>query len=71
MNFLKNILSTLVALTIFSVLSFFIFIGVFSALTAEKPVEVEGNSVLHLKLNKPIDEMEQENPPGGDISGIT
>ncbi len=62
MNFLKNILSTLVALTIFSVLSFFIFIGVFSALTAEKPVEVEGNSVLHLKLNKPIDEMEQENP---------
>ena len=62
MNFLKNILASLVALTIFSVVGFFVLIGVFSALSSEKPVEVKANSVLHLKLDRPIDEMEQENP---------
>lgn len=62
MNFLKNMLAALVALIIFSVVGFFIMLGVFSALSAEKPVEVEANSVLHLKLDRPIDEVEQQNP---------
>ena len=62
MNFLKNMLAALVALIIFSVVGFFIILGVFSALSAEKPVEVEANSVLHLKLDRPIDEVEQQNP---------
>lgn len=62
MNFLKNILSTLIALVIFSVASIFITILVFSSLADEPPVEVKESSVLHLKLNKPISEVEFENP---------
>lgn len=62
MNFLKNILSTLIALVIFSVASVFITILIFSSLADEPPVEVKENSVLHLKLNKPISEVEFENP---------
>lgn len=62
MNFLKNILSTLVALIIFSAIGIFLFIVIIGAISDEPPVEVQANSVLHLKLNKPISEVEFENP---------
>lgn len=62
MNFLKNILSTLVALIIFSAIGIFLFIVIIGAISEEPPVEVQANSVLHLKLNKPISEVEFENP---------
>ncbi len=62
MNFLKNILSTLVALILFSVVGILIFIFIIGTLSEEPPVEVKANSVLHLKLNKPISEVEFENP---------
>ncbi|MTI22174.1 signal peptide peptidase SppA [Fulvivirga sp. RKSG066] len=61
MNFLKNILSTLVALIIFSVVSILIFVAVIGSLADEPPVEVKSNSVLHLKLDKPISEVEFDN----------
>ncbi len=62
MNFLKNILSTIVALIIFSLAALFIGIGVLSAITASEKFVVEPNSVLHLKFNKPITELEVDNP---------
>jgi len=62
MNFLKNILSTLIALIVFSAIGIFLFIIVIGSLSEEPPVEVKANSVLHLKLDKPISEVEFENP---------
>ena len=59
---MKNVLSTFVALISFSVVTVLILIGVIGALTAEEPVVVKANSVLHIKLNKPITEMEMDNP---------
>jgi len=61
MNFLKNILSTLVALILFTGVSVIIFLAVIGSLADEPPVEVKNNSVLHLKLDKPISEVEFEN----------
>jgi len=65
MNFIKRILSTLVALTIFFGGALIVFIIIISGLSAEEPVTVSQNSVLHLKLNKPISEIEFENPFDG------
>ncbi|HNP19324.1 MAG TPA: signal peptide peptidase SppA [Fulvivirga sp.] len=62
MNFLKNILSTLVALLLFSIVGILIVIGTIGALSEKQPVVVEANSILHLKLNKPISEQEVDNP---------
>ncbi len=62
MNFLKNILSTLIALILFSVAALFIMLSVIGAMSEEKIVKVDGNSILHLRLNKPITEQEVDNP---------
>lgn len=62
MNFLKNILATLLALIIFFGFSFFLFIGILTALSDKEKYEVKENSILHIKLNKPISEMEIDNP---------
>ncbi|MEM6359492.1 MAG: signal peptide peptidase SppA [Bacteroidota bacterium] len=62
MNFLKNVLSTLVALILFTVAAVFIGIVIIGALSAEEPVVIKENSILHLKLTKPVTEMEKENP---------
>lgn len=61
MNFLKNILSTLIALILFSGVSFLIAIFIIGKITEEPPVNVKGNSILHLKLDRPISEVEFEN----------
>lgn len=64
--FLRNVLATLVALTIFSfaVLIFFVIgIGIITA-TGEKVVDIADNSVLHLKLDLPILERSVESPFG-------
>ncbi|MDX1627088.1 MAG: signal peptide peptidase SppA [Fulvivirga sp.] len=57
MNFLKRVLSTLVGLIIFSLIGILIFFLIISGLTKESEVVVEENTVLHLKLDKPISEV--------------
>lgn len=62
MKFLRNLLATLVGLFIFSVIVV-IFIGAFVSLaTSEEMVTVKENSVLHIKLNKPIGERAFKDP---------
>ena len=62
MKFLRNLLATLVGLFIFSVIVV-IFIGAFVSLaTSEEVVTVKENSVLHIKLNKPIGERAFKDP---------
>ncbi|MDF2157554.1 signal peptide peptidase SppA [Algoriphagus sp. CAU 1675] len=53
MKFLGNVLAVLVGLIIFSILSFFILFGFIGllAVSGEKGVQVEENSILHLNLN--------------------
>ncbi len=62
MAFLKNILSSCLGV----VVAFFLIIGLtilfFSILASEKEVSVSDNTVLHLKLNVPIAELEIEDP---------
>jgi protease-4 len=66
MNFIKTSMATVVGLIIFSILitiPFFIFIGmILSASSSDEVVKLEDNTVLHLKLTKPILEREVEDP---------
>jgi protease IV len=74
--FFSSCLGALAALVVFCILSFIIFAGLISGLTSEKEVVVKNNSVLHLKLDAEISELEDESPlsglpmPGGDIRNI-
>jgi protease IV len=66
MNFLKSTLATIVGLFVFTILvsiPFFIFIGILiSSSSEDEVVTLKDNSVIHLKLNKPILEREVEDP---------
>ncbi len=70
MNFFKTFLASCLGSLVALVALFFLMIGVFSAAVSsfskdDKVVEVADNSVLHLKLNVPITEIEIENPFDG------
>jgi len=78
MNFFKTFLASCLGATVALVVLVFLLIGFFSAVISsdDKIVEVADNSVLHLKLNLPITELETENPfeglpiPGADEASI-
>ena len=64
--FIKNILATLVALTIFTAgifLFIVVVIGILSS-TSDKAVDIADNSILYLKLDRPILERSVEGPLG-------
>lgn len=65
MSFGKSFLAAFLALVVFSAIGFFLFIGVIAALSSEKEVVLEENSVLHLKLDGEITEQEKDNPFSG------
>lgn len=65
MKFLRNLLATIVGLFIFTFLMIFLIILIASSGAGDKLVELEDNTVLHLKLNKPILEREVEDPLEG------
>ncbi|NMM50205.1 signal peptide peptidase SppA [Marinigracilibium pacificum] len=62
MNFLKGVLATLVGLIIFCALIFFITVGIGSAIASGDKIVVKDNSVLHIRLDKPITEREITDP---------
>ena len=76
MNFLRSFLACLLALVIFSLLVFFVFAGLIGSLASEKEVVIANNSVLHLKLDGPVTEMQREDPlaglpiPGAQGAGV-
>jgi protease-4 len=81
MNFFKTFLASCLGSLIALIVLVFLLIGFFSAAisslsTDDKVVEVEDNSVLHLKLNVQITELEVENPfdglpvPGADEASV-
>lgn len=72
-QFFKFVLATVVGLVLFSVLGFVLLIGLGAALGSSSGKSVAANSVLELKLDKPISERKQSadiNPFGGDQSTI-
>jgi protease-4 len=67
------VLATIVGLVLFSVLGFILLIGLGKALGSSTEKSVASNSVLELKLDKPISERAQSadlNPLGGDRATI-
>lgn len=65
MNFWKSFLAAFVALIVFSIVAFIFLIGIIGGLAAEEEVVVAENSVLHLKLDAQITELQAENPLAG------
>ncbi len=65
MKFLRNLLATLVGLTIFTFGSILLLIAIISVLESNQKIEIEEDSILHLKLNQTISERSVENPLGG------
>lgn len=62
MNFLRNLLATILGLFIFTLLCFLIFIGIVSVAASEKEVSLSDASILHLQINRPIVERKSEDP---------
>lgn len=62
MNFFKTFLASLLALTVFSIVSFVLFLVLLGILSADEKVTVKNNTVLHLKLDAEITEQQVENP---------
>ena len=77
MKFLRNVLATIVGLFLFFFLIVVIMVAVASMASEEKITSIDDNSVLDLKLNRPISERESNNPlenigifPGAQDGGI-
>lgn len=65
MGFWKSFFAAILALIVFSVLSFFLFIGLISALSSEQEVVLADNSVLRINLDAQIMEQQVDNPFDG------
>ncbi|WP_266204643.1 signal peptide peptidase SppA [Pontibacter kalidii] len=62
LNFLKYVLATFVGLLIFFFISVLLLIGIAASTASEDEVKVADNSVLELKLNRPITERDPKDP---------
>ncbi len=71
MKFLRNLLAALAGLFIFTGFLLILFFAIVSAITSEEAVELEKNTVLHLKLTKPIQERETQDPFASFFPGAT
>ncbi|MBC8081866.1 MAG: signal peptide peptidase SppA, partial [Hymenobacter sp.] len=68
-QFFKYVLATLTGLVVFGVLSFLVLVGFVAALaSSDKEVSVASDSVLELKLDKPINERESRESFGAAFS---
>ncbi|BDD03831.1 signal peptide peptidase SppA [Aureibacter tunicatorum] len=62
--FFRNLLATLVGLCIFAFFGISFLIAIVSLSGQQQRIPISENSILHLKLNKPILETEKDNPFG-------
>lgn len=60
--FFSSCLGAFVALIVFVIVIFIFFIGLIAQVSSEKEVVIQNNSVLHLKLDAQINELQYENP---------
>lgn len=73
LQFLKYVLATIVGLFLFSFLMFLVLVGIITVASSEGEVAVEKNSVLQIKLDKPIQERAGNDPfeSLGAIGGLS
>lgn len=64
-QFFKFVLATVVGLLLFFFVGFIILLGIAASAASDEKVSVEENSVLELKLDKPIEERKAKNPFDG------
>ncbi|WP_114782674.1 signal peptide peptidase SppA [Botryobacter ruber] len=62
LNFLKYVLATLLGLFIFFFIGILILFGIIASTASKGEIEIAENSVLELKLNKPIAERDPQGP---------
>jgi protease-4 len=62
MNFFRSFFAALLALFVFTFLAIILLIGWLAGMASEQQVIIKDNSVLHLKLDEPIAELQRENP---------
>lgn len=62
MNFFKSFFAALLALVIFTILAIVVLVGWLGSLAVQEQVVVKENSVLYLKLDAQITELETEDP---------
>ena len=60
--FLRGVASTIVGLILFSLLSIIVSIAIIGALASDEKPKVDSNSVLHLRMDKPIVERAADDP---------
>lgn len=67
LNFLKQVLATLVGLILFAVVGVVLLIALVTAAasSSDKTADIASNAVLYLKLDKPINERGSKNPLAG------
>ncbi|MBT1699355.1 signal peptide peptidase SppA [Fulvivirgaceae bacterium PWU4] len=63
--FFSSCLGALAAMAVFFVLAFIFLISLVAGLSSEKEVIIEDNSVLHLKLDARINELQEDDPLAG------
>lgn len=61
-QFFKYFFAALLALFVFSVLCFFILLGIAGAIASKETVQLEAHTVLYLDLSKPLAEQSKEDP---------
>lgn len=62
LQFLKYVLATIVGLLLFSLISFLIMVGIIASAASKDEVKIIENSVLELKLDRPIAERDPQDP---------
>ncbi len=62
LQFLKFVFATLTGLVLFSILGLLVLVGIVAAASSSDSADIATNAVLHLKLDKPINERASENP---------
>ena len=65
LQFLKYVLATLVGLFLFCVVGVLILVGIAASAGSADSADIAENAVLHLKLDKPINERASDNPLAG------
>ncbi|MEB0261509.1 MULTISPECIES: signal peptide peptidase SppA [unclassified Mucilaginibacter] len=61
-QFFKFVFATIVGFTLIFVIGFAILLGIIAAASSDKTVDVDANSVLHIKFTTPINERTPNNP---------
>lgn len=62
LTFFRSVLASIVGLLIFSIIAVLIVVAIVAAASTDREVEIAENSVLHLKLDKPIVERSVDDP---------